>query len=76
MADEASEISETSAAPEAYMLYCYSCGHAWYPRDEKLPKRCPRCRSSRWDHPLKKETKCKFCGYEWRLTSINEKCPS
>lgn len=72
----AEEPSAGEATPETYLLYCYSCGHAWSSRGEKLPKRCPHCRSSRWDQPVKKETECKFCGHHWRLTSINEKCPA
>ena len=60
---------------EVFSLYCYRCGHAWISRDNDLPRRCPRCHSSRWDNAVKKDTECKFCGHHWRLSTIDEKCP-
>ena len=56
-------------------LYCYICGHFWTVRNDKPPKTCPRCRSSRYDTPIKREHKCTYCGNVWTLGSITDKCP-
>ena len=56
-------------------LYCYMCGHFWTVRSDKPPKTCPRCRSSRYDTPIKREHKCTYCGHVWMLESISDKCP-
>lgn len=37
-------------------LLCARCGHTWEPRQYilrsgRLPKRCPRCASPRWNQP-------------------------
>ncbi len=64
---------ETISLPN---LYCYKCGHYWKSRSIKPPKTCPRCKSSRWDVPTKKEAECKFCHHTWILKDINEVCPS
>lgn len=57
-------------------LYCYMCGHFWTVRNDKPPKTCPRCRSSRYDTPIKREHKCTYCGNVWTLGSITDKCPN
>ncbi len=56
-------------------LYCYMCGHFWTVRNDKPPKTCSRCRSSRYDTPIKREHKCTYCGNVWTLGSITDKCP-
>ncbi len=55
--------------------YCYRCGYFWTPRSGKTPRTCPRCKSSRWDVPVKKEAQCKFCNHRWELQNIYEPCP-
>ena len=56
-------------------LFCFRCGHLWMQRSESLPRRCPRCHSSRWDVPVRRDTVCKFCGHEWRMGGIDDPCP-
>ena len=38
-----------------HKLSCTRCGHNWYPRSEKLPVHCPKCKSPYWDRPRKSE---------------------
>lgn len=63
-----SEIARSEA-------FCYRCGHLWAPKGEGEPRRCPRCHSSRWDVPERKLRRCKFCGVEFHMASLDEKCP-
>jgi|HubBroStandDraft_1064217.scaffolds.fasta_scaffold13052_5 DNA-directed RNA polymerase subunit RPC12/RpoP len=30
---------------------CQQCGHAWIPRQQDPPARCPKCQSRRWWEP-------------------------
>ncbi|MEM3063710.1 MAG: hypothetical protein QW303_09255 [Nitrososphaerota archaeon] len=30
---------------------CYRCEHKWAPRDEEIPRVCPKCKSPYWDIP-------------------------
>lgn len=30
---------------------CERCNHLWVPRDDTLPKVCPKCKSPYWDTP-------------------------
>lgn len=32
---------------------CYRCNHEWLPRNEDVPKVCPKCKSPYWDRPKK-----------------------
>lgn len=32
---------------------CLRCEHTWLPRDEVLPKVCPKCKSPYWNTPRK-----------------------
>ena len=57
-------------------VYCYRCGHLWIPKTETSPKRCPRCRSSRWDVPERKLRLCKFCGTQFQMGTLGDPCPS
>lgn len=36
-------------------LNCKRCGHKWFPRAEKLPVACPKCKSPYWNKSRKKE---------------------
>jgi predicted Zn-ribbon and HTH transcriptional regulator len=36
---------------------CERCGHKWAPRENEIPKVCPRCKSPYWNTPRKMETK-------------------
>lgn len=66
----------TGSAPRQTPAYCYRCGHLWTPKADKPPKRCPRCHSSRWDVPERKVRRCKFCGMEFEMGSLDVPCPS
>ena len=61
--------------PTGSRLYCYRCGYYWKTRSSDLPKTCPRCGSSRWNDPVKREASCRFCGTYWTMRSIDEPCP-
>lgn len=60
---------------ERRYLFCYKCGHLWYPSTNGISKRCPRCHSSKWDVPEKRMRTCKFCNHLWEITNANEVCP-
>ena len=30
---------------------CERCNHIWVPRDEEIPRVCPKCKSPYWDIP-------------------------
>ena len=30
------------------LIYCRHCGHEWLPRENKLPKSCPKCKRYDW----------------------------
>jgi predicted Zn-ribbon and HTH transcriptional regulator len=34
-------------------LKCERCGHTWYPKSEKIPTVCPKCKNPYWDKPKK-----------------------
>lgn len=55
---------------------CLVCGHSWRSRDGGIPRRCPACRSLRWNQGEKK-LRCAACGYEWtsRIKGMPKKCP-
>ncbi len=40
-------------------LTCRRCAHTWEPRTEllvdRLPRRCPRCGSYKWNEPRKRD---------------------
>lgn len=55
--------------------YCYRCGHLWMPKTDDVPRRCPRCHSSRWGVPEKKARTCKFCGIEFQMEALDDPCP-
>ncbi|MBR6204819.1 MAG: hypothetical protein IKQ60_07215 [Candidatus Methanomethylophilaceae archaeon] len=57
-------------------MYCYRCGHCWMVRNDKKPRMCPRCRSSRYDVPVAREHVCAFCGKGWTLESLDDVCPA
>lgn len=57
-------------------LVCQRCSYEWTPRKDQLPKRCPRCRSVKWNDPHLKVT-CVRCGHTWNSHDGNPKrCPS
>lgn len=37
-------------------LKCLRCGHEWHPRDDDLPKVCPKCKSKYWNRPVTRKT--------------------
>lgn len=63
-------------APMSSTLTCTRCSYIWIPRKSELPKRCPKCRSIKWnDHDLK--VACLRCGHVWNSHNGSPKrCPS
>lgn len=62
-------------APES-RLVCHRCSYEWMPRRGQPPKRCPRCRSVKWNNPDLKVT-CVRCGHTWNSHDGKPKrCPS
>jgi len=35
--------------------HCNKCNHEWIPRQADYPRICPKCKSVRWDKPVKEE---------------------
>lgn len=57
-------------------LSCARCSYIWIPRKEELPKRCPKCRSIKWNNPNLKIT-CLRCGHSWNShNGTPKRCPS
>lgn len=57
-------------------LSCCRCSYSWMPRKDEVPKRCPSCRSIKWNMPDLK-MKCLRCQHEWYAHSgIPNRCPS
>lgn len=58
------------------MLHCNQCDHEWLKRSKDLPKKCPVCRTSKWNDERIPIHTCRKCGYMWRTRSENpNKCP-
>ncbi|MGN0138376.1 MAG: hypothetical protein ACI381_07210, partial [Candidatus Methanomethylophilaceae archaeon] len=59
------------------MLHCNQCDHTWSRRTSRDPKRCPVCRSDRWNLPRDHRLTCYRCGHVWRNRSDHpDRCPS
>ncbi len=62
--------------PQGEMLTCARCSYEWMPRKDGLPKRCPKCRSIKWNDPSLKVT-CQRCGHSWNShNGTPKRCPS
>jgi len=35
---------------------CLRCGYKWIPRSERVPRRCPQCKSRYWDRKVERQT--------------------
>lgn len=44
------KLAEENPA-EAPTLHCFACGHTWFRRQQKSPRRCPSCQSRTWYIP-------------------------
>lgn len=56
-------------------LKCSRCAYEWIPRKAEAPKRCPKCRSIKWNMPYLTVT-CKRCGHQWNSHNGSPKrCP-
>ena len=56
-------------------LVCSRCSYRWVQRKDALPKRCPRCRSVKWNEPDLRVT-CLRCGHSWNSHDGSPKrCP-
>lgn len=44
-------------------LSCLRCGHRWRSKSA-TPKRCPKCKSVRWNIPDGMTYRCSLCGYD------------
>ena len=57
-------------------MHCCRCSYDWFPRGSELPKRCPECRSVKWNSP-NLLVECLRCGHKWNSQKGNPKrCPS
>ncbi len=57
-------------------LCCVRCSYEWMPRKEQLPKRCPNCRSVKWNEANLRVT-CMRCEHTWNSHDGNPKrCPN
>ena len=41
------------------MLTCKRCGATWFQRSSNLPLRCPKCKSTQWNGPSRRD--CPYC---------------
>ncbi len=58
------------------LLRCARCSYEWVPRRDELPKRCPKCRSIKWNDPHLKVT-CLRCSHTWNShNGAPKRCPS
>ncbi len=57
-------------------LKCARCSYVWTPRGDDNPKRCPKCRSIKWNNPELKVT-CLRCNHTWNShKGVPKRCPS
>ncbi len=57
-------------------LRCARCSYEWMPRKDGPPKRCPKCRSIKWDDPNLRVV-CLRCSHEWNShNGTPKRCPS
>ncbi len=57
-------------------MHCCRCSYDWFPRGSELPKRCPECRSVKWNSP-NLLVECLRCGHKWNSQKGDPKrCPS
>ena len=62
--------------PLSSLLRCARCSYEWIPRKDQLPKRCPKCRSIKWNDPHLRVT-CLRCGHTWNShNGAPKRCPS
>ena len=62
--------------PLSSLLRCARCSYEWIPRKDELPKRCPKCRSIKWNDSHLRVT-CLRCGHTWNSHNGSPKrCPS
>jgi DNA-directed RNA polymerase subunit RPC12/RpoP len=57
-------------------MHCCRCSYDWFPRGSELPKRCPECRSIKWNSP-NLLAECLRCGHKWNSHRGNpQRCPN
>lgn len=66
--------NEANADPLA-ALHCNQCDHEWLKRSEGPPKRCPVCRSPKWNEEKMPQYACHKCGHVWKARTDPKKCP-
>ena len=52
---------------------CLRCGKAWWPRSQRKPKRCPRCKNPYWDRPRQEKEPPTPKSYEALTKALQEK---
>lgn len=59
-------------------LHCCICSYKWKPKKDAPPKKCPNCRSIKWNHQHASALRvCRRCGHTWRSSFPDpRKCPS
>lgn len=67
---------DVTEGPETGPLHCYRCSYDWFPRGDVKPKRCPNCRSVKWENP-QLHVQCLRCGHRWNSQNGSPvRCPS
>lgn len=56
---------------------CMVCGYTWESKGDRLPRRCPKCRSTEWNVSERRAVECVRCGHRWvpRGGHVPKKCP-
>lgn len=71
------QCGSTKDDSEPGSLHCNQCDHVWLRRGDHDPKRCPMCRSDRWNRPRDHKLRCRRCGHVWRNRSERpDRCPA
>ena len=52
---------------------CLRCGKAWWPRSQRKPQRCPRCKNPYWDRPRQEKEPPTPKSYEALTKALQEK---
>lgn len=52
---------------------CLRCGKAWWPRSQRKPKRCPRCKNPYWDRPRQEKHSPTPQSFEALTKALQEK---
>lgn len=51
---------------------CLRCEHEWVPREDKLPKVCPRCKSHYWNKRVQRVTTSEAAKARGKTTRVKK----